>query len=411
MFWENLRQALHSIRTNLTRSVLTICIIAFGIMAIVGVLTSIEGVKFWLASAFSSLGSNTFKIENRETNIRAFGGAFNSRRRRNPVIRLEQAEAFKDTMAQTALVSISAGGAFAQKARYKTYETNPNLSVRGVDENFLQIEGYTLSEGRSFTPEDIERGPAICVVGDEIKQKLFPAMSPLGQEIFVGKKVFRIVGVLKEKGTAFGGSTDKVVLLPYTTMMKNYDASNRTFSAAVWVENPAAMPQVEGVAEGVFRRIRGLRASAENDFVFNKSDAFVNQLLGSLWYLTMGAVAISVITLFGASIGLMNIMLVSVTERTREIGVRKALGASRKVILQQFLLEAVTICQLGGALGVAVGLSIGLLIAGLLGVPFEMPWGWIAGAFVVCLGVGVGSGWYPAQKAARLDPIEALRYE
>ena len=411
MFRENLRQALQTIRANLTRSVLTIVIIGFGITAVVGVLTSIEGVKYWLSNAFSGLGSNTFKIENRETNIRAFGGAFNQRRRRNPEIKLAQAEAFKDTMKSVAQVSISATGAFAQKARWRTLETNPNLNVRGVDENFLPIEGYQLAEGRTFTREDVAAGPGICVVGDEIKQKLFPTSSPLGREIFVGKRVYRVVGVLKEKGTAFGGSTDKVVLVPYTTLLKNYSGAGRTFSLAVYVENPAMMPAVEVVAEGAFRHIRKLRPAADNDFVFNKSDAFVDQLLGNLWFLTLAAIAISVITLFGASIGLMNIMLVSVTERTREIGVRKALGASSKVILQQFLLEAIAICQLGGALGLVLGLGIGLGVAGLLGVQFDMPWAWILGSFLVCLVVGVAAGWYPARKAAALDPIEALRYE
>lgn len=410
MFYENLRQALHSIRTNLTRSVLTILIIAFGITAIVGVLTSIEGVKYWLASAFTSLGSNSFKIENRETNVRAFGGAFNARRRRNPEITLRQAIAFKDSLKTKALVSFAAFGAGAQRARFQSKETNPNISVRGCDENLISIEGYTLAEGRALTAEDMEAGASICVVGDEIKQKLFPTTPGVGREIFVGKKVYRVVGVLKEKGTGFGGFTDKVVLIPYTTLRKNYSA-DRSYSITVYLDDPAGMPVVESISEGIFRQVRGLRPTAENDFVFNKSDAFVNQLLSNLSALTMGAIAISVITLFSASIGLMNIMLVSVTERTREIGVRKALGASKQNILQQFLIEAVTISQLGGLVGLVFGLSIGLLIAGLLGVQFDTPWLWIFVSIVVCLIVGVASGWYPARKAASLDPIEALRYE
>lgn len=405
---ENIRQALTSIRANALRASLTIMIIAFGILAIVGVLTAIDGIKYYFSTAFSNLGSNTYKIQNREPNI-SFGG--NNQQKRMVPITLAQAQQFKEVMDNRAVIGINAFGAWGQTVRYQGNTTNPNVNVRGSDENFMVTEGYEIAEGRSFNAQDVAEGRDIAVIGYELKTKLFPNTTPIGKYIVVGKKRYRIIGLLKEKGSAFGSDNDRRVVVPITTMLRDFPQDNRSFVISVYVDDPAKLPAAESEGEGQFRLIRKLKPGKPNNFAFFKSDGLVEQIMQNLQLLTASATAISIITLFGASIGLMNIMLVSVTERTREIGVRKALGASSQSILTQFLVEAITISILGGILGVILGLLMGNLIGLLLGSGFIFPVLYVMMGLVVCFVVGIASGIYPARRAAALDPIDALRYE
>ncbi len=410
MFWENIRQALQAIHSNLLRTGITILIIAFGIMAIVGVLTSIDSIKYWLASSFTTLGANTFKVQNKQGNFR-IGGA-RAKRIQYPEITFYEALTMKEKLQNLGIpANINAVANQAGKVKYLNYVTNNNISIKGTDENFLIVEGYKIAEGRSITQEDVEFGRNVVVIGADIVERIFSGINPLDKLITLDKRPYRVIGVLEKRGTSFGGSGDKVAIVPITSMRKSFIDTKRSYTINAYVENPEEIDYFIQVATGIFRTIRKLKPTDENNFVIVKSDSFVESLMENLALLTLSATAIALITLFGASIGLMNIMLVSVTERTKEIGLRKALGATQNHILFQFLVEAIVICQLGGLLGTLLGIGIGNLIGSFLGNEFIIPWNWVLLAFVICFIVGVISGIYPARKAAQLDPIEALRYE
>jgi len=410
MFWENVRQAFYTIRSNLLRAGITILIIAFGILSIVGVLTSIDSIKYWMASSFTTLGANTFKIQNRQGNFR-IGGA-RTKKIQYPEISFIEAQQMKEKLQSLQIpTNINAVANQAGKAKYLNFVTNNNIMIKGTDENFLVVEGYKIAQGRSITQEDVEFGRNVVVIGSDVEDKIFPGINPLDKIIYLDKRPFKVIGVLEKRGTSFGGSGDKVAIIPVTSMRKSFIDNKRSYTINAFVENPEEIDYYIQVATGLFRNIRKLKPNEDNNFLAVKSDSFVESLMENLALLTLSATAIALITLFGASIGLMNIMLVSVTERTKEIGLRKALGATQNHILLQFLVEAVVICQLGGLMGTMLGIAIGNLIGAFLGNEFMIPWNWVILSFLICFVVGVISGIYPARKAAQLDPIEALRYE
>lgn len=410
MIWENIRQALNAIRLNLLRAGITILIIAFGIMAIVGVLTSIDSIKYWMASSFTTLGANTFKIQNRQGNFRI--GGSRAKRIQYPEITYQEAVQIKEKLQNLGIpANVHAVANQTGKAKYLNYVTNNNIAIKGTDENFLVVEGYKIAEGRSITQEDVEYGRNVVVIGSDVEEKIFPGINPLDKVITLDKRPYRVIGILEKRGTSFGGSGDKVAIIPITSMRKSFIDPKRSYTINGYVENAEEIDYHIQVATGLFRVIRKLKPNEENNFVATKSDSFVESLMENLALLTLSATAIAMITLFGASIGLMNIMLVSVTERTKEIGLRKALGATQNHILFQFLIEAMVICQLGGILGALLGIGIGNLIGSFLGNEFIIPWNWVLLSIGICFVVGVISGLYPARKAAQLDPIEALRYE
>ncbi len=409
---ENISESLRSVRSNRLRAFLTILIIAFGIMAIVGVLTAIEGIRGSLQSSFSTLGSNTFKIQNYESTVKiTSGGSRKARKKPMPEITYAQAASFKKAFVQDAQVSVSFQVNFAAKARYLNFTSNNNLDLKGVDENFLLTESFTPAEGRAISRSDVELAKPVAVIGAEVKQTLFPYSNALGKEILVDGSRYTVIGVYQPKGASFGSGGDKIICIPVTAAMKDYNTRGLSFGLSVYVKNPELMAEIIDEAIGRFRIIRGMKPGDEEDFSVAKSDTFVNSLLDSLIALRIAAISIAIITLIGASIGLMNIMLVSVTERTREIGIRKALGATQKNILLQFLTEALVICQLGGLLGIVLGIGIGNVIGIFLNSPFIAPWEWMILGVSICLVVGLASGIYPARKASLLDPIEALRHE
>jgi putative ABC transport system permease protein len=412
MLWLiNVLEAFANIRSNAVRATLTMCIIAFGIMAMVGVLTSIDGIKYWMRSTFSTLGANTFVIQNVESNIR-IGGKRKKKVQYLP-ISFQQARRLKDDIqdARLGIANVKAVGRFDAICTFGGKKTNNNIQLVGTDENFLTVESYTLAEGRALTTEDIQRNRKVAVIGHELKVKLFPQQSPLQQNIYVGQKRYKVIGLLNKKGTSFGRGGDKMVAIPVSTLQFDFPSANRSFDINVFVPNATGLRYAAENAYGFFRVIRKIKIREPMNFAIIMSDSFVSTLMESISILTISATLIAIITLFGAAVGLMNIMLVSVTERTQEIGLRKATGATPRQIMLLFLTEAITICQLGGLLGIALGTLIGLIVSYLLDTTFSIPWAWILLGIGVCFVVGILSGLYPARKAARLDPIEALRFE
>lgn len=383
-------------------------IIAIGIMALVGILTAIDGIESSLVKNFSFMGANSFNIQNRSSN---FSLGRNSKRVNYETIRYKEAQEFKDRFEQDAVVSVYSNNSFSAIAKYKSEKTNPNTLLIGADENYLRVAGYELAEGRNLTLSDVERNNRVVLIGDELQQTLFGRTSAVDKTIKIGGAGFRVVGVLKSKGSAFDFGGDRVVVLPVSVARHNFPMSNSSFSIGVAVEDVLALDPTADYSTALFRQVRKLRIKEEDNFAIVKSDSLSQALLENLQLIILAAILIAAITLVGAAIALMNIMLVSVTERTKEIGTRKAIGAKSKTVLNQFVIEAITICQLGGLAGVILGLIVGNLTSSYIGGSFIVPWDWIILALIVCTIVGMVAGIWPAHKASKVDPIEALRHE
>lgn len=405
---ENISIALQSIAGNRLRTSLTSLIIAIGIMALVGILTAIEGIKTSVNDAFLGLGANSFTIQNRGGGLN-FGNGGHSKV--YPAIRYDQADRFKKLYSLPVIIAINLQVSGTAVVKYGNIKSNPNISVTGSNENYVLTTGYKLAFGRNFSASEIEHGANVVIIGDEIKNRFFKKEDPINKSIFIGNNRFRIIGILAAKGSssAFGG--DKFCIIPVLTAKQLNTTPNPSFSIKVMVTNPGALDASVGEATSLFRNIRGLNVALPDNFEIERSDSIQAELSGNLSAMTAGGFAIGIITLIGAAIGLMNIMLVSVTERTREIGLRKALGATPAVIRKQFLIEAIVICLIGGIGGIILGMAIGNLIAIQISGSFVTPWKWLFAAIVLCTVIGLVSGFYPAKKASKLDPVEALRYE
>jgi putative ABC transport system permease protein len=409
IFRENLRIAIKAIQSNRVRAILTMSIIAFGIMALVGILTAIDAIKSSLTSQFTMMGANSFTITSRGMNIQV--GNSRTRHRNYSRISYREAIEFKERFTEPAWVTVSFNASQLTTVKYDKEETNPNISLMGVDENYLAVSGYEVENGRNFTADEIQMNSRFVLIGSVIATDLFPAgVDPVGKDITVAGLKLKVSGVLKSKG-ASQISDDKICFMPVSTARQYFSRPNMNFSIAVMPINPVNLDVMVGEAEGVFRVVRNLDPKDESDFNVVKSDTILNMLLKNIRYVTLAATLIGIVTLFGAAVGLMNIMLVSVTERTREIGVRKAIGAKPKTIKYQFLFESILIGQFGGIFGIILGILIGNGVSSMLRSNFVVPWFWVGTGIFVCFVVGVVSGYAPAVKAANIDPIEALRYE
>jgi putative ABC transport system permease protein len=410
MFIENVRIALKSIRTNLLRTILTIFIIAFGIMALVGILTAIDSIKNSLTESFSLMGANTFTIESRSLRVQIGNQSY--RKKNHDFISYKQATEFKERFGFPARVSIWTEASGTSIVKYQSYKSNPNTTVLGVDEDYIYTAGYEIEKGRNFSQSEIAGNASLVIIGNDLAKKAFGEnVDPLNRFISVGSGRYRVVGVLKSRGQSGGMGTDRVCLIPYTNVRQFFSRPRMSYSISVMPLQPEMLDVTVSEAEGIFRMVRRLEARDESDFNITQSDQLAQMLIENLKFVTIAATIIGLITLLGAVIGLMNIMLVSVTERTQEIGTRKALGAKSVMIKRQFLYEAIVIGQLGAVVGILLGIIIGNGVSLAIGSSFIIPWRWILLGIGLCFGVGIISGYFPAVKASRLDPILALRYE
>ncbi len=415
-----------NVRTNKLRSAITVIIMALGIFALILIITAIKAASNSLTTSFSTMGANAFSIRFKDRNIQ-FGG--NNRRKASHTtktalknkksntglpISFEEALLFKQRYNfPDARVGIALRGASGVVVNNSQRKTNPETNVFGGDENYLELNGYEIEAGRNFTNTEVEAGRNVCMLGNSVALKLYPdnPAKAIDAVVNVDHIPYRVIAVLKEKSSSAFFSSGKVVITPVNNIRRLYATQNTSFNVAVMVSDIKLMDVATGEARGTFRPIRKLDVKDEDNFYIDKSDSIAATLLTNLGFLEKGTIGIAFITLVGAAIGLMNIMLVAVNERTKEIGLAKALGGTRKDIRSQFLFESLLISLMGAFAGIVAGIIMGNLVALFFHTPFVVPWGWVIAAIIVCSFVGLGAGLYPAYQASKLDPIVALRYE
>ncbi|TAF55926.1 MAG: ABC transporter permease [Sphingobacteriia bacterium] len=412
-----------TVRGNKLRAGITIAIIAFGIMALIGIITAIEAMNQSLRESFSSMGANAFNIRFKESRVggpnsnsdisKTKRGLKVKKSNLGKPIKLEDAEFFKSNFDfPGAAVAIYRRGPGNQELHFGDKKTNPQITVWGGDENYLAVNGYDIDRGRNLNNLDVQSGRNICLIGSNVATKLFGARpeTSLDKIIKIGSVPYRVVGLLKPKGSSAMMRQDDMVLTSYTNV-RRFSNISQSYLLGVKVNDVKQLEVATEEAASVFRAVRKLQPIEDNNFFVEKSDKFAELFIGFLSSITGAASAIGLITLIGAAIGLMNIMLVAVNERTKEVGLIKAIGGKSANVRQQFLFESMIISLLGAAFGIVLGVLVGNLFGIILDTGFIVPWAWVAIGIIICSIVGLAAGIYPAMKAAKLNPIVALRYE
>jgi putative ABC transport system permease protein len=415
--------AFRTIRANKLRTGITVAIIAFGIMALIGIVTAIKAMNQKFSESFSTMGANGFTVRFKERNIRIGGNNSelkvskrNNRKEKvsslGRPITVDEAELFIQHYHFPARVGISLFAARDAIVNNAHRKTSPNVFVFGGDENYIALNGYGFYSGRNFSRQEIQSGSNVVILGFDVANKLFKdrLSKTVNSVVRVNGIPYRVIGVLASRGSSFGFSRDNLILTGYKNIRRNF-SSNVSATIGVITDDINQVEEAMGEAEGVFRSIRKLSTTEDSNFVLDRNDSIAEKAMNVLGNLTTAVIVIGMITLIGAAIGLMNIMLVSVTERTKEVGLIKAIGGKSKTVRHQFLTEAILISILGAIFGIVLGIFVGNLFSMVLSTGFVVPWNWVAYGIVICTSVGLLAGLYPALKAGKLNPIEALRYE
>jgi putative ABC transport system permease protein len=424
-FKDTLALSWRNISGNKLRTAITVAIIALGIFALILIITSIKAASNSLTTSFSTMGANSFSLRFKDRNIRIGGGRQRDNTKTSKsalrdkksnmgkIITYDEARAFKQRYNFPAKVGLALMGPRNIVCNTDRKKTNPDVTVLGGDENYLELNGYTIAYGRNFTETEVESGRSICMLGSGVAQKLFPdnKEKAIDKVVSVDHTPYRVIAVLEDKSSSAFFNTSKIVVTSYNNIRRLYASQSSSFNVGIMVPDIKLMDVAIGEAKGTFRPIRKLDVKEEDNFYIDKSDSIAATLLTNLGFLEKGTIGIAFITLIGAAIGLMNIMLVAVNERTKEIGLIKALGGTKTDIRAQFLYESVLISLLGAVVGIISGILLGNVVAILLKTGFVVPWGWVIAGIFVCSFVGLAAGLYPAFKASKLDPIVALRYE
>jgi putative ABC transport system permease protein len=413
-----------TIKSNRLRTAITVIIIALGIMALIAIITAVQAVNLSLTQSFSTMGANTFSLRFKERVVQFGGGkretkmvSKNSLKEKisseGRVITYDEARLFKEHFTFPAKVGIALTGPNNIVVNNDTKKTNPDVRVVGGDENYLELNGYDLAAGRNFNETDVESGTSVCILGEAVSEKIYGdnVLQAIDKMISVANVQYRIIGVLQSKGSSAFLNADKIVITTYNNIRRIFGTGTQSYNIAIMVNDMKMMDAAVADATGTFRPIRKLDIKEDNNFYIDKSDSIAQTLITNLGFLQYATMAIALITLIGAAIGLMNIMLVAVNERTKEIGLIKAIGGKAAQIRAQFLWESILISLMGAALGIVAGILCGNIVALLLKTGFIIPWFWVITGIIVCSIVGLLAGLYPAYKAAKLDPIDALRYE
>lgn len=414
-----------NVKGNKLRTAITIIIMALGIFALILIITAIKAASLGLTSSFSTMGANSFGIRYKDRNMN-FGGGRGSNTKKTKAglkekksnngipISYDEAREFKNRYSFPGTkVGIALRGANGIVVNTQSRKTNPDVNVTGGDENYIELNGFNIAYGRNFNPTEVDAGRNVCLIGSGVAQKLFPDNNAKAVDavINVDHIPYRVIGVLEEKSSSAFFNTSRIVITTVNNIRRQYATSTSSYAIAVMVNDLKLMDMAAGEATATMRPIRKLAVTDEDNFFIDKSDSIAQSLLTNLGFLEKGTIGIAFITLIGAAIGLMNIMLVAVNERTKEIGLTKALGGTKKDIRSQFLFESVIISLMGAVAGIIMGILVGNIVALLLKTGFVVPWMWVGIAVIVCTIVGLLAGLIPAVKASKLDPIVALRYE